>query len=79
MPTPASQDVPAPVAAEGTLAGSARPDIARFLNVREVEAGTLAPDGTRLSYITNTTGQPQLWTAGARGGAPAQVTFLESV
>jgi dipeptidyl aminopeptidase/acylaminoacyl peptidase len=78
LPTPAPQDVPVPIAGEVGLAGSARPDIARFLNVRSVRGGTLAPDGTRLSYITNTTGQPQLWAAGTRGGAPAQVTFLES-
>jgi dipeptidyl aminopeptidase/acylaminoacyl peptidase len=76
--TPAPQDVPAPVVGDVGLAGSPHPDIGRFLNVRSVSEARLAPDGRRLSYTTNTTGQPQLWVAGTRGGAPAQVTFIES-
>jgi dipeptidyl aminopeptidase/acylaminoacyl peptidase len=76
--TPAPQDVPVPVAGEVTTAGSARPDISRFLNVRNVSRPTLAPDGRRLSFVTNTTGQPQLWTSNTHGGAPMQLTFLET-
>ena len=78
MTTPAPEDIPKPVPGDIGLAGSATPDIARFLNVRSVSAPTLAPDGMRLSYITNTTGQPQLWAVDVRGGAPTQLTFLES-
>ena len=78
MKTPAPEDIPRPVPGDLGLAGSARPDIARFLNVRSATAPTLAPDGSRLSYLTTTTGQPQLWAVSARGGAPRQLTFLES-
>ncbi len=78
LPTPAPRDIPTPVPGDVGLAGSARPDIARFLNVRSVSTATLAPDGTRLSYLTTTTGQPQLWVVDAGGGAPTQLTFLES-
>lgn len=76
--TPAPQDVPQPVPGDVGLAGGARPDIARFLNVRSVGGSSLAPDGTRLSYLTGTTGQPQLWVAPTAGGAPVQLTFGES-
>jgi len=75
---PGPQDVPQPVPGDVGLAGSARPDIARFLNVRTANNPTLSPDGARLSYLTTTTGQPQLWAVDARGGQPAQLTFLES-
>lgn len=75
--TPAPGDVPQPVPGDVGLAGSERPDIARFLNVRSVSGASLAPDGVRLSYITGTTGQPQLWVAPTAGGAPRQLTFGE--
>ncbi|MFN2399017.1 MAG: prolyl oligopeptidase family serine peptidase [Gemmatimonadaceae bacterium] len=76
--TPGPQDIPQPVPSDIGLAGTAMPDIARFLNVRTVGSATLSPDGTRLSYVTSTTGQPQLWTVATSGGAPAQLTFGES-
>ena len=76
-PTPSPEDIPKPVPGDVGLAGGARADIARYLNVRSVSSATLAPDGARLSYTTTTTGQPQLWVAAA-GGAPVQLTFLES-
>ncbi|HET9481301.1 MAG TPA: hypothetical protein VFP98_06045, partial [Candidatus Polarisedimenticolia bacterium] len=36
-----------------------------------------SPDGTRLAFISNISGVPQVWTVDARGGWPTQVTALE--
>ncbi|HKG92651.1 MAG TPA: S9 family peptidase [Gemmatimonadaceae bacterium] len=78
LPTPAPADIPQPVPGAIGLAGDSRPDVARFLNVRSVSSASLSPDGCRLAYLTNTTGQPQLWASGVEPSAPAQLTFGES-
>lgn len=77
--TPSPADVPAPVPGETSLAGSDRPDIARFLNARRASAPSLAPDGRRLAFRTQISGTPQLWVVDATGGWPGQLTFGESV
>src|SRR5687767_7927433 len=79
LPTPNEADIPKPVPIETSLAGDPRPDISRFLNVRTATAPSLSPDGSRVAYRTATTGAPQLWVVAARGGAPVQLTFGESV
>lgn len=78
MATPGPQDRPQPVPGDIGLAGTARPDIARFLNVRSVSAYSPSPDATQLAYHTSTTGQPQLWIAERAGGAPRQLTYGEA-
>ena len=75
--TPAPQDIPVPVAGDMGLAGDAKPDIARFLNVRDVSMPRLSPDGTRLSYLTSTTGLPQVWVSGVKDREARQLTFAE--
>ena len=80
--TPGPQDVPQPVTGDIGLAGTSLPDIARFLNVRTASAPSLSRDGRWLSYLTNTTGHPQLWIARGlgcppAGCAPKQLTFGE--
>lgn len=76
--TPLPADVPTSAAGPVSLAGSPRPDVARFLSVRSVSPGfDVSPDGKALSYVTTTTGDPQLWAA-APGGPPRQLTFLSS-
>jgi dipeptidyl aminopeptidase/acylaminoacyl peptidase len=75
--TPGPGDIPEPVVADVGLAGSPRPDIARFLNVRSIDSSSLSPDGQRLAFVARTTGQPQLWVVDVAGGAPWQVTFRE--
>ncbi len=75
--TPGPQDIPQPVAEDISLAGDLRPDIVRFLNVRSVGASSLSPDGRRLAYRTNTTGQRQLWETESACAAPWQMTFGE--
>jgi dipeptidyl aminopeptidase/acylaminoacyl peptidase len=77
--TPNESDIPKPVPADMSLAGSPLPDIARFLNVRTAGAPSLSPDGTRLAFRTQISGTPQLWVVEAAGGWPRQLTFGESV
>lgn len=77
-PTPRPEDVPAPVLGDIGLAGDARPDIARFLNVRSVSAFDPSPTGGQLAFTTTTTGQPQLWVVPVDGGVPDQLTYTES-
>lgn len=78
--TPAPEDVPSSVAGDLGLAGTACPDIARFLNARSSGAPSLSPDGRLVAFRTSTTGTPQLWvTETSPGSAPRQITFGESV
>ncbi len=77
--TPNESDVPRPVVGESTLAGSERPDVTRFLQVRRAEAPSLSPDGTRLAFKTRISGTPQLWAVDAAGGWPRQLTFGEAI
>ena len=77
--TPSEEDIPKPVPLEASLAGSNRPDISRFLNVRRATAPSLSPDGQQLAFVTDVTGAPQLWVVNAQGGWPHQLTFGESV
>jgi dipeptidyl aminopeptidase/acylaminoacyl peptidase len=77
--TPNPADIPAAVPGETSLAGSDRPDISRFLNVRRASAPSLAPDGSRVAFRTQISGAPQLWVVDAAGGWPHQLTFGESV
>ena len=77
--TPNENDIPKPVPADMSLAGSPLPDIARFLNVRTAGAPSLSPDGTRLAFRTQISGTPQLWVGDAAGGWPRQLTLGESV
>lgn len=77
--TPNENDIPRPVPADASLAGAGRPDIARFLNVRTATRPSLSPDGQRLAFSTQISGQPQLWVVDAAGGWPHQLTFGESV
>jgi len=75
--TPGPQDIPRPVPGDVGLAGSPRPDISRFLQVRSARSAMLSPDGQRASFLSNITGQPQLWVTTA-DGAPEQLTFGDS-
>lgn len=75
---PGPEDVPVPEPASQSLAGDPLPDITRFLKVRRASQPELSPDGRWVTYLTTTTGQPQLWRAEVAGGATRQLTFLES-
>lgn len=77
--TPNEADVPQPVPAEIELAGSERPDVLRFLNVRRATSPELSPDGRQVAFETTITGVPQLWIVDAAGGWPRQLTFGEPI
>jgi len=77
--TPNPADIPQPVPGDVSLAGSDRPDISRFLNVRRAGAPSLSPDGRALAFRTQISGSPQLWVVDADGGWPRQLTFGEAV
>jgi dipeptidyl aminopeptidase/acylaminoacyl peptidase len=76
---PAPEDIPEVSVSGIGLAGGRPPDIARYLSARSAGVASLDPLGERLSFLTNTTGRPQLWVAGVRGGSPQQITFGEGV
>jgi dipeptidyl aminopeptidase/acylaminoacyl peptidase len=90
-PTPNDGDIPKPGSVAVGLAGSAEPDVVRYLNVRSAGAASLSPDGTQVAYRTSTTGSPQIWVvptnlgapvrSGSQtsGGVPRQVTFGEPI
>jgi dipeptidyl aminopeptidase/acylaminoacyl peptidase len=65
----------AALAAVPAAAESAAYPIDRYLNVRSASGPALSPDGTRIAFLTNITGFNQIWTVGAQGGWPEQVTF----
>ena len=68
MPTPSDADIPQPVPIEVSLAGSSRPDISRFLNVRTAVAPSLSPDGKRLAYRqVLADGRREIWTVAVEG------------
>lgn len=77
--TPNENDIPRPVQAELTLAGSSQPDILRYLNVRMAKDPSLSPDGKQLAFNSSITGIPQLWVVESKSGWPKQLTFGESV
>jgi dipeptidyl aminopeptidase/acylaminoacyl peptidase len=73
--TPRPEDVPKPEPVTLGLAGEPRPDVLRYLYVQKAESPWLSPDGRRLAFRTDITGQRQLWVVDAAGGWPRQLTF----
>jgi dipeptidyl aminopeptidase/acylaminoacyl peptidase len=49
--------------------------IERYLNIRAAASPTLSPAGDRVAFLLNVTGTPQVWSVGAAGGWPEQLTF----
>src|SRR5688572_11867143 len=73
--TPRPEDIPKPAPVELGLAGEAKPDILRYLYLRSASEPSLSPDGRRLAFRSDITGQRQLWVVDAAGGWPQQLTF----
>ena len=48
----------------------------RYLNIRAASAPAVAPDGSRVAFLTNITGTNQVWMVKAAGGWPEQITFF---
>lgn len=51
--------------------------LAQFLNVQSAGQGRFNPTSTEVSYICNTSGEPQVWRVENRVGLYTQVTFEE--
>ncbi len=48
----------------------------RFLNIRSASSPSVSPDGTRVAFLTNITGIPQVWVMHKGGVWPEQLTFF---
>ncbi len=75
MPWPYQTDIPKPAQAVVGLAGGSEPDIVRYLMAQGASNVRIAPDGRSIFYLSSLTGQPQVWSVAAGGGAPRQLTF----
>ncbi|MFB6300334.1 MAG: prolyl oligopeptidase family serine peptidase [Halobacteriales archaeon] len=53
------------------------PDIERYLNIRSAHSASFSADGERLSFLTDITGVPQLWTMDGPGVWPEQISFYD--
>lgn len=73
--TPRPEDIPKVEPVTLGLAGEAKPDILRYLYIQTAMAPSLSPDGRQMAFITDVTGQRQLWVMDAAGGWPRQITF----
>ncbi|MDP9121623.1 MAG: hypothetical protein M3O15_09710 [Acidobacteriota bacterium] len=51
--------------------------MARMAKVGFCGSPSFSPDGRRLAFVTNLTGNPQVWTVAAEGGWPELVTALD--
>ncbi|MDB5419771.1 MAG: hypothetical protein JWP50_3190 [Phenylobacterium sp.] len=50
--------------------------VTAIASIRSASSASFSPDGTRVAYVTNVSGSPQVWIAPVAGGAPVQVTRL---
>jgi dipeptidyl aminopeptidase/acylaminoacyl peptidase len=57
-------------------AAAAAPSVAAIASIRSAGSPSFSPDGSRVAYISNASGSPQVWVAQAAGGGATQVTNL---
>jgi dipeptidyl aminopeptidase/acylaminoacyl peptidase len=48
--------------------------VTRMAKIGRASSPSFSPDGTRLAFVSDRTGVPQVWVTGVEGGAPVQVT-----
>ena len=48
--------------------------VTRMAKIGRASSPTFSPDGTRLAFVSDRTGVPQVWVTAVDGGAPVQVT-----
>ena len=51
--------------------------VARMAKVGSASSPTFSPDGSRLAFVTNISGLPQVWTMATAGGYPSLVTSFD--
>jgi dipeptidyl aminopeptidase/acylaminoacyl peptidase len=68
-------DIPKPGPVQISPAGSAIPDVLRYMNVRGVGGFDISPDGKTLIFTADFSGEPQLYSVPASGGWPTRLTF----
>jgi dipeptidyl aminopeptidase/acylaminoacyl peptidase len=51
--------------------------VARMAKIGSASSPSFSPDGSRIAFITNISGLPQVWTMPASGGYPTLVTSFE--
>ncbi|MBK6767097.1 MAG: S9 family peptidase [bacterium] len=51
--------------------------LSQYLNIQSASGGSFNPRGDELSYISNVSGQPQVWSVSSRSGLFSQMTFEE--
>ena len=48
--------------------------VTRMAKIGRAASPTFSPDGTRIAFVSDRTGVPQVWVAAVDGGAPLQIT-----
>lgn len=69
----ARADTPAPSAPDDTLAAR----VTAMARIGGAYSPVFSSDGSRLAFLTNISGSPQVWVMPAAGGYPQQVTALD--
>ena len=47
--------------------------VTRMAKIGRAASPTFSPDGTRIAFVSDRTGVPQVWVAAVDGGAPLQI------
>ncbi len=66
--------LPAAIVAAQVDTAALSADIARMARIGSCFSPSLAPDGRTIAFITNISGNPQIWTVPSTGGWPTQIT-----
>ncbi len=72
---PHAEDIVRPQPVALAPAGQGGPEITRYLLVRGPSQFALSPDGKAVTFLSDVTGVPQVWSVPAGGGWPEQLTY----
>lgn len=65
------------VSAQAPAASELATTIARMARIGSCSSGSWSPDGRTVAFLSNLSGNPQIWTMPASGSFPTQVTAFE--